>query len=94
MPRRMLARRRLRVLVVVPLLVHPVVQGAMGGFQRQPHPLVNPILGAGAHGVQVSDGAFDLVEDGDRVRGGQQPAPSTITITGVPCAAISSGLPG
>jgi hypothetical protein len=55
------------VLVVVPLLVKPVVQGAMGGSHGQPHALVSAVCGTGAHRIQAGHGAFDLIDDGTAV---------------------------
>ena len=60
------------VLVVVALLVHPVVYGPMRGLQHEPHAAVYRGLCARADRVQVRHGSLDLVQDGQRVRRGEE----------------------
>ena len=48
---------RLSVLVEMILLVHAVMQRAVGGFQCQAHAPVCPFLGASPYRVQVGHGA-------------------------------------
>ena len=62
--------------MVVALLVHPVMQGVMRRGQHQAHPLVAActqaqVLGVRADDVQVGQRPFDLLEDGQRIGGGQ-----------------------
>jgi hypothetical protein len=50
-----------RVPVIVPPLVHLVMQLAVGRGQLEPQPLVNCVLGPGPYGVEVSERSFDLL---------------------------------
>ena len=71
MMRRMVGRWAVRV--VLAGLVQPVVERAVDGDQRLAHAFVDPILGAGADGVQEGQRAFYLLQDGDRVGRRHQP---------------------
>src|SRR5215203_866117 len=50
------------------LLVQTVVQTVMGGFQRGAHQLEAPRLGPWGEGVDIGQGAFDLLQHRERIR--------------------------
>ena len=61
-----------RMAMIVPELMHPIVQGAMRRLQNQAHTLVSSVLGTRAHRVKVGQGPFDLFEDGDGISRSEQ----------------------
>ena len=93
--RGVLAQRRQRMLVVMPLLVHAVVQRAVGGLQHQPHALVGrgprracrPCPGRPAR-LRSAPGWSP------RRPRPEAASPRPSTITGEECAAMISGLSG
>lgn len=62
---------RRSVLVQEALCVHAVVQAAVSRGDHQAHALVSLIVGASADRVQEGQGSLDLLEEGDRVEGGE-----------------------
>ena len=79
------------VLVEMTGLVHAVVQGTVGAEQGQAHAFVGRVLGAGAQGIEIGQGALDLLQDGESVGRCQQLGAWTRTMTGDEWAAMISG---
>jgi len=62
-----------RVMVVeATFLVHAVMQGTVSRFEHQAHALVYPVFSPRADRIQIGQCAFDLLQDGDRIRRRQQ----------------------
>ncbi len=52
-----------RVVMVVTKPVHPVVNGAVGGFQNQPHALVGSVISPRPDRIQKGQRTLDLLQD-------------------------------